>query len=61
MKNIEALGCMKISLIIPLKRNSRLIDYSIDMDKHFMFQDHTIFYSRYGGRKYPCLHSGTIS
>lgn len=47
MKNIEALEHMKIFFIIPLKRNSKLIDYSIEMERHFMFQDRPVFYSKY--------------
>ena len=33
--------------IIPLKRNSKLIDYSIETERHFMFQDRPVFYSKY--------------
>ena len=47
LKNIEALEAMKTFFIIPLRRNSRLIDYSMKGEKHFMFQDHPIFYSKY--------------
>ena len=45
--NTEALSSMGIYFIMPMRRNSRLIDYTISMEKHFMFQDHPIFYSRY--------------
>jgi len=45
--NIRDLDSMGISYIIPLRRNSKLIDYSTDGEKHFMFQDHPIFYRRY--------------
>jgi len=38
---------MGISYIFPLKQNSKLIDYSTDGEKHFMFQDSPIFYRRY--------------
>ena len=33
--------------IIILRRNSRIIDYPRSGEKHFMFQDHRIFYSKY--------------
>ena len=46
-KNLKGLEGMGISYIIPLKRNSRLIDYSLGWEKYFMFQDHPVFYSRY--------------
>lgn len=45
--NIKALEDMHVFYIIPLKRNSRLIDYSMPGEKHFMFQDHPIFYAKY--------------
>ncbi len=44
--NTEALSSMGIYFIMPMRRNSRLIDYTISMEKHFMFQDHPIFYYR---------------
>lgn len=47
LKNVTALDDMKIFFIIPLKRNSRIIDYSIHEERHFMFQDRPVFYSRY--------------
>lgn len=50
--NTEALSDMGIHFIIPLKRNSRLIDYRITMDRHFMFQDHPIFYARHAAGRY---------
>ena len=49
-KNISSLEGMGIHYIMPLKRNSRLIDYSQDQGRHFMFQDHPVFYARYGSR-----------
>ena len=45
--NVSALDSMGIFYIIPLKRNSRLIDYSAEGERHFMFQDHPIFYRKY--------------
>jgi transposase len=45
--NTEALSSMGIYFIMPMRRNSRLIDYTISREKHFMFQDRPIFYSRY--------------
>lgn len=45
--NVSALESMGIFFIIPLKRNSKLIDYSFRDEKHFMFQNGPIFYSRY--------------
>ena len=46
--NLSALDSMGKSYIIPLKRDSKLISYDPQGEKHFMFQDHPIFY-----RKYP--------
>ena len=45
--NVKSLKSMKLSYILPLKRNSRLIDYSFQTEKHFMFHDQPIFYSKY--------------
>lgn len=45
-KNVSSLEGARIHYIIPLKRNSRLIDYS-DQGKHFTFQDHPIFHAKY--------------
>ena len=45
--NVRALESMGVFYIIPLKRSLRLIDYSGDGEKHFMFQDHPIFYRKY--------------
>ena len=45
--NVKSLESMKLSYIIPLKRNSKLIDYSFQTEKHFMFHDRPIFYSKY--------------
>ena len=36
----------KVTIIL-MKRNSKLIDYSTEGEKHFMFQDHPIFYRKY--------------
>ncbi len=47
LSNIRTLESMKLSYIIPLRRNSRLIDYSFVGERNFMFEDHPIFYSRY--------------
>ena len=46
-RNVKDLDDMGIFLIIPLGRNSKLIDYSMEQGRHFMFHDHPIFYSRY--------------
>ncbi len=46
-KNVKDLDGMGIFFIIPLKRNSKLIEYSMEQERHFMFQDHPIFYSKY--------------
>ncbi|MCW6159056.1 MAG: transposase [Thermoplasmatales archaeon] len=46
-KNVNELDDMGIFFIIPLKRNSKLIDYTVEQGRHFMFQDHPIFYSKY--------------
>ncbi len=45
--NVKELDGMGIFFIIPLKRNSKLIDYSTEQGRHLMFQAHPIFYSRY--------------
>jgi transposase len=45
--NVKSLESMKLSYIIPLKRSSKLIDYSFQTEKHFMFHDQPIFYSKY--------------
>ena len=45
--NIRELDSTGMSFIIPLRRNSRLIDYSQSGEKHFMFQDHPVFYRKY--------------
>jgi transposase len=45
-KNVDDLKRMNIFFVMPVKRNSRLIDYSMEQLKHFMFQVHPIFYSR---------------
>ena len=45
--NVKSLESMKVWYIMPLKRNSRLIDYSFQEEKHFMFHDHPIFYWKY--------------
>ncbi|MHB1708757.1 MAG: transposase [Thermoplasmataceae archaeon] len=47
IRNIQDLEAMRIFFIIPLKRNSRLIDYSMEGEKHFMFQERPVFYSKY--------------
>ena len=46
-ENVKSLESMKLLYIMPLKRNSRLIDYSFQAEKHFMFHDQPIFYSKY--------------
>ncbi len=46
-KNVKDLDDMGIFFIIPLKRNSKLIDYSMEQGRYFMFQDHPIFYFKY--------------
>ena len=45
--NLESLKSMKLSYIMPLKRNSRLIDYSCRIERNFMFHDQPIFYWKY--------------
>jgi transposase len=45
--NLSALDFMGITYIIPLKRNSKLIDHGTVGEKHFMFWDHPIFYRKY--------------
>ena len=47
VKNVSSLESAKTHYTIPLKRNSRLIDYTPSQARHFTFQDHPIFYSRY--------------
>ena len=43
---------MGIYFIMPMRRNSKLIDYTISMEKHFMFQDHPVFYAKYDAGRY---------
>lgn len=45
-KNVEALEKMGLFYIIPLKRNSKLIDYSLQQNSYFMFEGKPIFYSK---------------
>lgn len=45
--NEKSLESMKAWYIMPLKRNSRLIDYSFQEEKHFILHDHPIFYWKY--------------
>jgi len=45
--NVNDLDSMGISYIIPLRCNSKLIDYSTEGENHFMFQDYPIFYRKY--------------
>jgi transposase len=45
--NVNALESMKLSYIMPLKRNSRIIDYSFRAERDFMFHGQPIFYSKY--------------
>ena len=47
--NISALDSMGVFYIIPIKRNSRLIHYGTSGERHFMFQNHPIFYMKYTG------------
>ncbi len=46
-KNIAALEEMGLFYIIPLKRNSKLIDYSLQQNSYFMFEGKPIFYSKH--------------
>ena len=46
-KNVKDPDDMYIFFIIPLKRNKKLIDYSMEQGRHFIFQNHPIFYSKY--------------
>jgi transposase len=52
-KNVKDLDGMGIFFIVPLKRNSKMIDYSMEQGRHFMFQGHSIFYSRYQSNGRP--------
>jgi hypothetical protein len=36
---------MKLSYVIPIRRNSKLIDYSLQQESFFMFEGRPIFYS----------------
>jgi len=52
-KNVTDLESMKLSYVIPIRRNSKLIDYSLQQESFFMFEGRPIFYSAYsigGGR-----------
>ena len=46
-KNVKDLEEMGIFFVMPLRRNSKMIDYSTEQGRHFMFQDHPILFSRY--------------
>ncbi|MEM4084362.1 MAG: transposase [Thermoplasmata archaeon] len=48
-RNIEDVERMGVFFIMPLRRNSNLIDYSIEQGRYFTFQDRPIFYSKYHG------------
>ena len=54
--NVKSLESMKISYIMPLKRNSRLIDYSFRIERNFMFHDQPIFYWKYE-RSGRCMYT----
>ena len=53
--NIRDLDDLGISYIMPLKRNSRIIRYDHGRERHFMFQDHPIFYWKYSSGKHPII------
>ena len=44
--NIQDLDPWKIHYIIPLRMNSKLIDYSTGDERYFMFEDHPISYRK---------------
>ena len=46
-KNIAGLEGMGLFYIIPLKRNSKLIDYSLQQKSYFMFEGKPIFYAKH--------------
>lgn len=46
-KNVAALEEMGLFYIIPLKRNSKLIDYSLQQNSYFMFEGKPIFYAKH--------------
>ncbi len=54
-KNIRGLEDLNVSYIIPLKRNSRIISYDHGKEKHFMFQDHPIFYWKYSSGNHAVI------
>ena len=49
--NIRDLDSNGMSYIIPMRRNSMFIDYPQPGEKHFMFQDLPLFYSKYSHEK----------
>jgi transposase len=53
--NIKDLDALGISYIMPLKRNSRIISYDHAKEKHFMFQDHPIFYWKYSSENHSIM------
>ena len=53
--NIKDLDDLGVSYIIPLKRNSRIIYYDHGKEKHFMFQDHPIFYWKYSSGNHAVI------
>ncbi|MDG7038715.1 MAG: transposase [Nitrososphaerota archaeon] len=46
-RNIAGLEGMGLFYIIPLKRNSKLINYSLQQKSYFMFEGKPIFYAKY--------------
>ncbi|MGC8558637.1 MAG: transposase, partial [Nitrososphaeria archaeon] len=46
-RNIGGLEDMGLFYIIPLKRNSKLIDYSLQQKSYFMFESKPIFYAKH--------------
>ncbi len=50
-KNIREMEERHIHYIIPLKRNSMLIPYDIEMKRYFMFEDRPVWYSHVTGNR----------
>ena len=46
-RNVKDLKDKSTLFIVPVRRNSKLIDYSMEQKRHLKFQDHSKFYSKY--------------
>lgn len=49
--NVKNLEDRKIHYILPIKRNSRLIPYNIEMNRYFLYEDRPVWYSFSAGKR----------